>query len=485
MHMMTIAAAESARPEPEKPVANSAHAFRYPGPLVVAMMILAVCIGMVMCVVQPALNAPDEDYHWQRAVQVSHGQLLADRHGGQDYGGQIDLAALEFAHWASTHFQSASAFSLSQARQVSAALESSQGMVRASFPSSATFSPLAYLPQATGIAAARHWGGGVFAQMIAGRMANLLVYLALMASAVWMAPCGQRLLVLLALTAPALHLAASVSADPLNFALPALLFAWCLRLRLDETTSLSRRGCLGLGLMLIALSLLKPIYLLLGAMALLVPARHFGGQHGRRVFLMVTIGAGLALTLAWNAAYPFMPGRYWGTDAVPKTVLLNIFHAPVASLAYFFHSLTHQLPIMWLDGWGRMGGYPPPFMTHASTALSWAGLATMLAIAIAEGHQPRDLRASAFMAALAALFTCIIFLAFWLTFSPSNAAVIQGVQGRYFLLAFLLIGWALVCAAPFGNALRQLRSPLLILGLTLQMVSLLQGIENFRFYWAN
>jgi uncharacterized membrane protein len=89
------------------------------------------------------------------------------------------------------------------------------------------------------------------------------------------------------------------------------------------------------------------------------------------------------------------------------------------------------------------------------------------------------------MAALAALFTCIIFLAFWLTFSPSNAAVIQGVQGRYFLLVFLLIGWALVCAAPFGNALRQLRSPLLILGLTLQMVSLLQGIENFRFYWAN
>ena len=484
MHM-TIFATESARSEPAKPVANGVYSSRYPSPLVVAMMILAFCLGMVMCIVQPALNAPDEDYHWQRAVQVSQGQWFADRYGGQDYGGEIDLAALEFARWANTHFQNASAFSLSQARQVSAALESTEGKVRASFPSSATFSPLVYVPQAAGIAAARQWGGGVFEQMIVGRMANLLVYLALMASAVWMAPGGQRLLMLLALTAPALHLAASVSADPLNFALPALFFAWCLRLRLDETASLSRRGCLWLGLLLIALSLLKPIYLLLGVMALLVPTRHFGSPLRRCGFLMVTMGAGLSLTLAWNATYPFMPGRYWGTGAVPKTILLNMFHAPAASLEYFVHSLTHQLPIMWLDGWGRMGGYPPPFMVHASTALSWGGFATMLAIATVEGHRPRDLRASAFMAALAALFTILIFLAFWLTFSPPSAAVIQGVQGRYFLLAFLLLGWALVYAAPFGNVLRQLRSPLLILGLALQMMTLLQGVEKFRFYWAN
>ena len=132
-----------------------------------------------------------------------------------------------------------------------------------------------------------------------------------------------------------------------------------------------------------------------------------------------------------------------------------------------------------------MGGYPPPFMTLASTALSWAGLATMLAIATVDGHQPRDLRASAFMAALAALFTSLIFLAFWLTFSPPGSAVIQGVQGRYFQLAFLLTGWALVCAAPVGAYFQRLLTPLFIVGLTLQMASLLQGIEAFRFYWTN
>ena len=482
---MAFHANGSVHPEPGQPFANGGHAFRYSRRLLGAMAVLAVCVGMAMCFLSPALNAPDEVYHWQRAVQVSHGQFLADRREGQDYGGEIDVAALEFARWANSHFERSSAFSLSQARQVSAALADNEGMARASFPSSASFSPLAYLPQASGIAVARHLGGGVFEQMIAGRMANLLAYVALMAAAAWVAPCGRRLMVMLALTAPALYLAASVSADPLNFALPALLFAWCLRLRFDDSARLSRRGRLGLGLMLVSLSLLKPIYLLLAGMALLVPARHFGGRRGRGFFLLAAIGAGLVLTLAWNAVYPFMPGRYWGTDAAPKAVLLSIVHAPLAGLEYFVHSLLHQLPVMWLDGWGRMGGYPPPFMTNAPRALSWAGLATMLAIAASDGHQPRDLRASAFMVALAALFTGVIFLAFWLSFSPSNAAVIQGVQGRYFQLVFLLIGWALVCAAPFGKVFQRWRAPLLILGLVLQTVSLLQGMGEFRFYWAS
>lgn len=69
--------------------------------------------------------------------------------------------------------------------------------------------------------------------------------------------------------------------------------------------------------------------------------------------------------------------------------------------------------------------------------------------------------------------------------TPSNAAVIQGVQGRYFQLVFLLIGWALVCAAPFGKVFQRWRAPLLILGLVLQTVSLLQGMGEFRFYWAS
>ena len=109
--------------------ADSGQAFWHSHHVLGILAALVMCIGTAMCFLLPALNAPDEIYHWQRAVQVSHGQLLADRRKGQDYGGEIDTAALEFAQWAKSHVERPSAFSLTQVRQISATLAESSGMV--------------------------------------------------------------------------------------------------------------------------------------------------------------------------------------------------------------------------------------------------------------------------------------------------------------------------------------------------------------------
>ena len=453
---------------------------------IVVIISIAALLGIGLSAVLPVLDAPDEVYHWQRAVQISHGQFFAGRQGGQTgYGGEIDSAALGFARWANQHFERSSPFSLSEARGAAAEVAKAPGKSAASFPSTASFAPLAYLPQAAGIAAARAAGGNVFAQLLAGRVANLLAYLSLIAAAVWLVPFGQRTLLALALTAPTLHLAASVSGDPSNFALPVLLFAACLRLRHNGSTELTSSGRFGLALLMISLALLKPIYLLLAAIALLVPERCFGGRRAKVVFLAWTFGIALLLSIAWNATYPFVPGRYWGTGADPKAVLLGILGDPLAAATYFMNSLKVQMPLMWLDAWGRFGGYPPPFMVNAPQALSWGGLAALLALSIAETQGRRDLRAALLMMLLAAAFSVAIFLAFWAAFSPPGSAVIRGVQGRYFLPAFLLVAWALAAAAPAGGALARLRSPLLVLALSLQAAALVYGVADFRFYWSN
>ena len=144
---MTTRTTESFRTQPAPP-ADSAKAIRYSRHVLGAMATLVVCIGMALCVLLPALNAPDEIYHWQRAVQISHGQFFADRRAGQDYGGEIDTAALEFAQWAKSHFERPSAFSLTQVRQISATLAESSGMVRASFPSFTTTQDIDHLVRA-------------------------------------------------------------------------------------------------------------------------------------------------------------------------------------------------------------------------------------------------------------------------------------------------------------------------------------------------
>lgn len=452
--------------------------------LLVAAILLALVGGLALAIAVPALDGPDEVYHWQRALQISEGQLLAARRGGQNhYGGEIGAAAVDFARWANRHFERGSAFTLRDAQ--AAGGSRSEGRTSASFPSTASFAPLAYLPQAAGIAVARGLGASTFAQLVAGRIANLLAYLALMAAAVRLAPMGQRVLLAVALTAPALHLAATVSGDPMNFALPALLIAWCLRLRLDPAARLTRASRIGLGLLILSLALLKPLFLLLAAIVWLVPERHFGGRRARASFLGWTLGAALLLSIAWNAAYPFLPGKYWGTGANPKAAIAGILAEPVAALGYFLHSLADKLPIMWLDGWGRLGGYPPPFMVNAPQALSWAGAAALLGLALAEGLRRRDHTAALAMAAIAAAFTSAVFVAFWIAFTPLGAPVIEGVQGRYLQLAFLLAGWAVIAAAPLGIRMARLRAPLLGLALSLQAAALVHGVGEFRFYWSS
>lgn len=456
-----------------------------PSVIVVILMLAAAC-GTALGLAVPVLNAADEVYHWQRAVQVSQGQFFARRRDVPNgYGGPIDAAALEFAKWASQRLETSQRFTLSEARRAAVTVPQPAGTSMASFPSTASFSPLAYLPQAAGIAAARAAGADVFTQLIAGRIANLFVYLSLIGVAVRSAPCGQRALLAVALTAPALHLAASISGDPLNFALPALLFAWCLRLRFESTATLSRGARYGLGLLVISLALLKPLHLLLASIVLLIPARQFGGRRAMAVFIALALGIGVALSLAWNANYPFLPGRYWGTGAEPGRALLAIADDPLKALGFFLHSLKWQMPIMWMDGWGRFGGFPPPFMTNVPKALSWAGLGALLALAVAEARRHADRPAAALMAALALLFTFAIFGAFWLAFSPPGSPVIEGVQGRYFQLAFLLAGWAIVCAAPAGVRLGWLRTPAFSVALALHVTALVYGLEHFRFYWAN
>jgi hypothetical protein len=88
------------------------------------------------------------------------------------------------------------------------------------------------------------------------------------------------------------------------------------------------------------------------------------------------------------------------------------------------------------------------------------------------------------MTAIAAAFTSAVFAAFWIAFTPIGAPVIEGVQGRYLQLAFVLAGLALAAAAPLGIRMARLRGPLLLLSLSLQAAAIVHGVGELRFYWS-
>ena len=131
---------------------------------------------------------------------------------------------------------------------------------------------LLYGGQVAGIALARALGFGFHAMLLAGRLGNLLVYLALAVAAVAIAPAARRgLLACVVLLPQTLQLAGSLSADATVLGLVFLFTALCFRLRERPAGKPSLALLLALSL---AIGPAKAIYLPVVLLVLLIPAEH-------------------------------------------------------------------------------------------------------------------------------------------------------------------------------------------------------------------
>ena len=129
-----------------------------------------------------------------------------------------------------------------------------------------------YLPQTAGLLLARLCGLGFHGMLLAGRLANLLVFAALAALAAALCPPARRWLLACVLLLPqTLQLAASLSPDAGVLGLAFCYTALCLRLRWQPAR---RRQLALLAALALALGPAKAIYLPLALLVCIVPAEN-------------------------------------------------------------------------------------------------------------------------------------------------------------------------------------------------------------------
>ncbi len=408
-------------------------------------------IGIILVFRVPPMAGFDEAFHWRRALQLAALHPLARRLGPNDWGGRLDARALAFETRADQAIAAGAPMSVAELAALSERLsQAPRSSVLASFPSTASFSPLPYLPAALGIDAARMLHLGLLSQLHVGRLANLLAYLVLVWGVVRVLPLG-RLAALALLTGPtALHLASSFSADPLCNALPALLVACCLRLHLHPDRLPPPGWRLGLIVLLVLVGLLKPIGFVLSGLVLLVPPGCFATRRGMVLFQTAAVFACCVTTLAWNLAYPFVPGRYWHTGAEPHLAVQAMLRAPLHAVLAVLRNGWNDRWFWWVDGWGRFGGGPGPYHFTVPPLLAGVFLMALVALAALDrpGSRPACPAAAAVLALLAAGYVVLLLLAFRIGYGPPLSDFIDGVQGRYLLLPELLLLLSLVLVLP-------------------------------------
>lgn len=162
--------------------------------------------------------------------------------------------------------------------------------------------PVLYLASTAGVFLAYLLHLGFAPALLLGRLANLLLFAALAALAVWVAPFGKRVFAVAALLPMTLHLAASFSRDApllgLCFAFTALLMDAAFDPEKRKALSPARLAALLLCGVLLAPG--KLVYLPLAALLLVVPGARLG--HHAKAKKCAYLAACLLLALSLNTS---------------------------------------------------------------------------------------------------------------------------------------------------------------------------------------
>ena len=421
---------------------------------VLAFVLLAAPVLLILAVMMPTGEPPDEPMHLMRADSLLHGQLIGHRVATLNPGTGAPDAGVTSDPGLAVAAQGFDLLTpLAQKKVSPARLKMLRSLpwwpkpIFMSAPNTAAYGPLTYIPAAMGLGTARLLGFGPYAAIHWARFANVAVFLAIGGLALLLARRG-RLMLLVVLGLPmTLALASAAGQDGLLIALA------CLGVSLF--TRGDRRGDWW-GAVIFALVIMqRPPYLPL----VLLP--FVAGSPGRPLCERLLKSALMAApALLWSAAVArwvavplragvdYLPGPLWPGDphrlfrssnaGAQLTVLL---HHPVQAVLLPLHSLAAHWKTLSEECVGLFGflDIPLPLPVYA---LWFAAIAAGLtAVAI---PKPEPTRATpeasphatlGRLAVLGMLLCCLllIYLTLYMTWTLVGASLIEGVQGRYFL----------------------------------------------------
>jgi uncharacterized membrane protein len=405
--------------------------------------------------ITPPFQVPDEGQHFHRAYQISElGIISSVREGAA--GDVIPSSLVESVEWflgtRAIHAdrQLAPMPLRRSLSQIETPLDASRREF-VDFRGAAFYSPLSYLPQALAIAAGRSIGLGPLELLWAGRLANGVAAIIVVAFAVRATPIGKGALLAAGAMPMSVYLFASLSPD-------ASVIAACIFL-----TALGLRAAIGWGWThgqtalamfagLVALSV-KPVYAPLLLLGFAGAKRSLRASLVQQAAIIVLIGLGVVVW--FSAASPSIVQLAPNTD--PRLQIQGILADPLRFLAVIATTFL-MYGVVWL--FGLLGFFGWLTFTLSGEVLVIVCLCILLTTWLATSGAPTiPPGVPAWFLLMGSCCVLLVLLSGYVAWNPVGDIVIAGIQGRYFLpvLPCLLIG----VEAVFQRNLPALNRPLL------------------------
>jgi uncharacterized membrane protein/tetratricopeptide (TPR) repeat protein len=405
-----------------------------------AFAAISLTFGIAFLIVTPPFQVADEEAHLRRAFEISEGHLIATKRGdrtGDELPAGIDVLYERFKGLKGHLEEKTSA---AEIRDSSAVLLSSSDRAFLAFSNSAIHPPLTYLPQALGIAIARHVSPSVLTCLYAGRAFNLAATTALTFLAIRLIPVGKWALAALALTPMGLSLAASLSPDALTSGISFLLIAQVLACAVGNGVTLTWSTLPAIAVLGACLGLTKQMYFFLPVCYLLIPPQKAITRRGYWTGFVAVMGATLLAVLVWGLVVrqiwsPADPGM--GLD--PGEQFRRLVSNPVEFARVLLRTAAdvqlHLEEYVGMLGWAEVR-LPTWVYVVEVTALA---LLCVKEFGRGSGLSTRQALVAAAVAGLVALTIAVVIHLTWDRLGVSFIAL----HGRYFIPFSPLVGIAL------------------------------------------
>lgn len=327
-------------------------------PLHRLFLMLALPVGVFLVFAQPPGQGLDEAAHFERVWTLSDGALFATTQHGQT-GGNVPQTLPAYLDRFSNRAAQRGPFDFASFWQT--ASNHSEKPVFASFANTAVYSPVAYVPPLVAVAFLRGVHSPLPLVFFAGRLASLVAFLVLFSLAIRLTPVGKEVMVVVGLLPTSMLLVSCYSEDPMTIAFAALAVALTLRCCRSPHVSTVEFGCLGVALL--ALTLMKPTFLVFVPLLYLVPSAVLPFRHS----VLVKSGSALVIVVLgglWYLAVRHaleVPVRLYAI--YPHRQEQHILHDPLGFLATVGRTLFDRSgKERWLPGFFFSIGYqrPPP-----------------------------------------------------------------------------------------------------------------------------
>lgn len=447
-------------------------------------LFLGIIYGVLILLITPPFQVPDEPNHFYRAYQIAEGRIVAakrpppaldpDKMAEREKAIQEMQALLAhgdtekaFEHYYALKdaagiggFLPLSLASTTKAFHQAGLHEANKQKVQdiflllnlplqrnnrsfLHFPNSALYSPVPYLPQALGIATGKIYDLSPLLLMYLGRFFNLLAWVILVYFSIKITPLGKWLLFLLALMPMSIFQAASLSADSFTYGISFLCISVFLRNAFEKNGGVTINIITVFTISLL-LSLSKQAYFLIPLLFLLIPHEKIGTKNRFYALFFLLFLLNISAILLWTSVADIYQDIYvlynsLIPDFSSKKQTLFIISHPLEYCSIIFSTFI-QNGRLYLDSFVGQLGWSD---TGMSEYFRISYIIMLFAAAFSEGRKSIliSLKQRGIIVATVLLSILLVSTLAFIGWAPVGSKSI-GLQGRYFIplspLFFLL-----------------------------------------------